>query len=185
MEINIYEKLKIMNEGKSLEEFYDYFKNILIFLFSNNIYIDTRRYVSIESENILKIFSKNYINECIEKFIDYFIDYINKESEKLAQALIDFQNNFNNSHESLLNKLIDKKEFQEESKYYLEKELFDKCLLYYIKSSIKYICSLCVVKLQENSEKVYNQILEKEEFQKIILKLIENDFEEINKNLIL
>ena len=181
----ILKKLEIMCEGKDLGEIYVDLKKLLIALFSNNIYIGSRQYISIESEDIIKVFSENYINECIEKFNEYFIDYINKESEKLSQNLLDFQNNFNNNNEKLLNNLIDKNKFKEESKNYLEKKLYNKAFFYCIKNAIKFICSLCVIKLQENFEKIYNQILEKELFHNIILKLIENDFEKINKNLIL
>ena len=181
----VLKKLEIMCEDKDLGEIYVDLKKLLIVLFSNNIYIGSRKYISIESEEIIKVFSENYINECIEKFNEYFIDYINKESEKLSQNLLDFQNNFNNNNEKLLNNLIDKNKFKEESKNYLEKKLYNKAFFYCIKNAIKFICSLCVIKLQENFEKIYNQILEKELFHNIILKLIENDFEKINKNLIL
>ena len=91
----VLKKLEIMCEGKDLGEIYVDLKKLLIALFSNNIYIGSRQYISIESEDIIKVFSENYINECIEKFNEYFIDYINKESEKLSQNLLDFQNNFN------------------------------------------------------------------------------------------
>ena len=185
LENNISKKLEIMCEGKNIEEIYDDLKDLLVLLFSNNIYIGTRKYISIESEAIIKLFSENYINECLEKFNDYFIDFINQESEKLSQILLDYQNNFNNNNEKLLDNLIDKNKFKEESQNYLEKKIFNKALYYCIKNAIKFICSLCIIKLKENSKKTYNQVLEKEEFQNIILKLIENDFEEINKNLIL
>ena len=48
---------------------------------------------------------------------------------------------------------------------------------------IREICTLYVSKFQEISEGIYNNIFEKEEFHNLIVKLIEKDFEEIDKNL--
>jgi len=55
--------------------------------------------------------------------------------------------------------------------------------MYFFRNLIKFICSLCVEKFQEKSENIYQAILEKEEFKNLILKLIEKDFEDIDKNL--
>ena len=74
-------------------------------------------------------------------------------------------------------------QFKNEKKNDLIEETNKKALMYFYKNLFKYICSLCVEKFQENSENIYKQILEKEEFRNLIVKIIEKDFEEINKNL--
>lgn len=181
----ISEKIDSMSEGKKIEEVYDDLKNLLTYLISNHIYIETRRFVTLQSENIIKNFSKRFIDENIEKFNKLFNDYIEKKSEELAQLLYDFQEQFNNNNSSLINDKKNKDQFKNEAIDSLKEKLYNRALLYFFRNCIKFICKLCVNKFQEHSEKIYTQILEKDEFHNLILKLIENDFEEINKNLVL
>ena len=54
---------------------------------------------------------------------------------------------------------------------------------FFFRNIIIFICSLCVEKFQEKTEGVYQQILEKEEFRELIMKLIEKDFEDIDQKL--
>ena len=58
-----------------------------------------------------------------------------------------------------------------------------KAKMHFFRNLIKFLCSLCVEKFQEKSENIYHQILEKEEFKNLVMKLIEKDFEDIDKNL--
>ena len=57
-----------------------------------------------------------------------------------------------------------------------------KAKMHFFSNLIKFICSLCMEKFQEKSENIYQQIFEKEEFRKRIMKLIEKDFENIERN---
>ena len=76
-------------------------------------------------------------------------------------------------------------DFEYEARGPLREETQNKAMVCFFKNLIKEICTLYVKKFQEISEKIYNQIFEKEEFHNLIVKLIENDFEEIDKNLTL
>ena len=93
----IKEKIEVMSEGKTIEEVYDDLKNLLFYLISNHIYIEDRRYISLESENLIKDFSKKCIDESIPKFETLFNSYINSKSSDLGYTLYSYQNNYYNS----------------------------------------------------------------------------------------
>ena len=76
----IKEKIEVMSEGKTIEEVYDDLKNLLFYLISNHIYIEDRRYISLESENLIKDFSKKCIDESMPKFDQLFTKYIDSKS---------------------------------------------------------------------------------------------------------
>ena len=179
----IKEKIEVMSEGKTIEEVYDDLKNLLFYLISNHIYIEDRRYISLESENLIKDFSKKCIDESIPKFKSLFNSYIDIKSSDLGYTLYSYQNNYYNS--SYIEYKKSSEQFKNEVKNKLYEETYNKALIYYFKNLIKFICSFCVEKFQENSENIYKQIFEKEEFQNVIVKLIEKDFEEIKTNLVL
>ena len=87
-----------MSEGKTKEEIYDDLKNLLIYLISNHIYIEDRKLVSLQSENLIKDFVKKIIDESIPKFDDLFENYIENKSNELANKLYNYQNNYNESY---------------------------------------------------------------------------------------
>lgn len=179
----INEKIEVMSEGKMKEEAYDDLKNLLIYLISNHIYPEERKLISLESEKLIKEFSKNFINKLMPKFDDFFAKYIDKASDDLGQILYNQQSSFYQSY--YLQNRKSKDQFKNENKEILIDETKKKALMYFFKNIIKPICTLCVEKFQEISEKIYNQIFEKEEFNNLIVRLIEKDFEEINQNLII
>ena len=178
----IEEKIEIMSEGKTKEEFYDDLKNLLVYLISNHLYFDERKLVSLQTENLIKDFVKKIIDESIPKFDALFQKYIEDKSWELANKLYNYQNNYYESY------LIDNKksvdQFRNETRETLIEETSKKALLIFFKNLLKFICSLYIEKFKENSKNMYKQILEKEEFHNLIVKLIERDFEDISNKLI-
>ena len=177
----ISEKIENMSEGKTKEEVYDDLKNLLMYLISNHIYTEDRRYVSLTSENLIKGFAQKFVDESIDKFNPIFERFIEDKSSELSSTMYSFQNNYYNNH--LIENKKSSAQFKNEVKAPLIEETEKRCLLYFFKNIIKYICSVFVDKFQENSENIYNQIFEKEEFKNVIVKLIEKDFEDIKENL--
>lgn len=94
----IKEKIEVMSEGKTKGEVYDDLKNLLFYLISNHIYIEDRRYISLESENLIKDFSKKIIDESMPKFNTLFNSYIDNKSSELGNTLYSYQNNYYESH---------------------------------------------------------------------------------------
>ena len=176
----ISDKVNIMGEGKSKEEVYDDLKNLLIYLISNYIYNIERKLVTLQSENLIKDYSKKIIDRNMHKFDTLFNTFIENKSKELSNNFYYYQNNYYQSH------YIDKKseyEYQNEVRGPLIEETKNKAQVCFFKNLIKEICTLYVTKFQEISKGIYNQIFEKEEFHDYIVKLIERDFEEIDKNL--
>ena len=176
----ISDKINVMSEGKSKEEVYDDLKNLLIYLISNHIYNTDRKLVTLKSEDLIRDYSKKVIDRNMSKFDTLFNNFIENKSNDLSYTLYNYQyNHYENSY-------IDKKssnEFKSEAREPLREETQNKAKVCFFKNLIKEICTLYVKKFQEISEGVYNQIFEKDEFKNLIVKLIEKDFEEIDKNL--
>ena len=174
------DKINVMSEGKSKEEVYDDLKNLLIYLISNNIYNTDRKLVTLQSEELIKDYSRKVIDRNMSKFNTLFNNFIEDKTNNLSNIFYNYQYNYYRSN------LIDKKEiyvFKNEARGPLIEETQNKAMVCFFKNLIKDICTLYVMKFQEISEGIYNQIFEKEEFHNLIVKLIENDFEEIDKNL--
>ena len=174
------DKINVMSEGKSKEEVYDDLKNLLIYLISNNIYNTDRKLVTLQSEELIKDYSRKVIDRNMSKFNTLFNNFIEDKTNNLSNIFYNYQYNYYRSN------LIDKKEiyvFKNEARGPLIEETQNKAMVCFFKNLIKEICTLYVMKFQEISEGIYNQIFEKEEFHNLIVKLIENDFEEIDKNL--
>ena len=117
----------------------------------------------------------------MSKFDTLFNAFIENKSNELSNTFYNYQNNYWKSY------LIDNKksssDFKNEAKQPLNEVTKNKAQVYFFKNLIENICTLYVKKFQEISEEIYNQIFEKEEFHNLIVKLIEKDFEEIDKNL--
>ena len=177
----IAEKIEIMSEGKTKEEIYEDLNNLLINIISNHINIDERKLVSAQSEHLIKDFVKNFIDESMIKFDALFEQYIQNKSNELANKLYNYQNNYSQSY--YIDNKKDVNQFKNEKRNALVEETNKKAKIYFFQNLIKFISTLCVEKFQEKSENIYQLILEKEEFSNLIMKLIEKDFEDINKNL--
>lgn len=177
----ISDKINVMSEGKSKEELYDDLKNLLIYIISNHIYNTERKLVTLQSEDLIKDYSKKVIDKNMSKFDTLFNAFIENKSNELSNTFYNYQNNSYNSY------LIDNKkstsDFKNEARQPLIEVTKNKAQVYFFKNLIENICTLYVKKFQEISEEIYNQIFEKEEFHNLIIKLIEKDFEEIDKNL--
>ena len=177
----ISDKINVMSEGKSKEELYDDLKNLLIYIISNHIYNTERKLVTLQSEDLIKDYSKKVIDKNMSKFDTLFNAFIENKSNELSNTFYNYQNNYWKSY------LIDNKksssDFKNEAKQPLNEVTKNKAQVYFFKNLIENICTLYVKKFQEISEEIYNQIFEKEEFHNLIVKLIEKDFEEIDKNL--
>ena len=115
------------------------------------------------------------------KFDTLFEKYIQDKSNDLANKLYTYQNNCYQSY--YINNKKNVEQFKNEKRNYLIEKTNKKAKMNFFKNLIKFVCTLCVEKFQEKSENIYQQILEKEEFSEFIMKLIEKDFEDINKNL--
>ena len=177
----IAEKIEIMSEGKTKEEIYEDLNNLLINIVSNHIDIGERKLVSVQSENLIKDFVKKFIDESMVKFDALFENYIEEKSNELANNLYSYQNNYYQSY--YIDNKKDVNQFKNEKKNVLIEETEKKTKMYFFRNITKFISTLCVEKFQEKSENIYQQILEKEELSNLIMKLIEKDFEDIDKNL--
>ena len=176
------DKINVMGEGKTKEEVYDDLKNLLIYLISNHIYNTDRKLVNLQSEEIIKDYSRKVIDRNMSKFDTLFNNFINDKSYNLSNTFYNYQNN---QYDGSLIEKKNRYDFEYEARGPLREETQNKAMVCFFKNLIKEICTLYVKKFQEISEKIYNQIFEKEEFHNLIVKLIENDFEEIDKNLTL
>ena len=174
-------KIELITEEKTKEEINEELINLLVNIISNIINIDERKLVSVQSQNLIKDFVKKYIDESMPKFDALFERYIQNQSYQLAYRLYNYQNNYDNSY--YIENKKDVFEFQNEKRNDLIEATNKKAKLNFFRNLIKFICSLCVEKFQGKSENIYQQILEKEEFRNLIMKLIEKDFEDIDKNL--
>ena len=174
------DKINVMSEGKSKEEVYDDLKNLLMYLISNHIYNTDRKLVTLKSEELIKDYSRKVIDRNMSKFSTLFNNFIEDKLNQLSNTFYNYQNSHYESN------LIDKNDtyyFKNKSRGPLSEETQNKAMVCFFKNLIKEICTLYVTKFQEISEGIYNKIFEKEEFHNLIVKLIENDFEEIDKNL--
>ena len=176
------DKINVMGEGKTKEEVYDDLKNLLIYLISNHIYNTDRKLVNLQSEELIKDYSRKVIDRNMSKFDTLFNNFINDKSYNLSNTFYNYQNN---QYDGSLIEKKNRYDFEYEARGPLREETQNKAMVCFFKNLIKEICTLYVKKFQEISEKIYNQIFEKEEFHNLIVKLIENDFEEIDKNLTL
>ena len=177
----IAEKIELITEEKNKEDIYEELSNVLVNIISNIINMNERKLVLEQSQNIIKDFAKKFVDESMPKFDELFERYIENESYELAHKLYNYQNNYTQSYD-----IVDKKnegQFKHEKRDILKEETNKKAKMNFFRNLIKYICSLCVEKFQAKSENIYQEILEKEEFKNLIMKLIEKDFEDIDKNL--
>ena len=142
---------------------------------------DEEKIISEQSENLVKDFVKKFVDESMPKFDTLFEKYIQDKSNDLANKLYTYQNNYYQSY--YINNKKNVEQFKNKKKNYLIEETNKKAMMNFFKNLIKFVCTLCVEKFQEKSENIYQQILEKEEFSEFIMKLIEKDFEDIDKNL--
>ena len=177
----IAEKIEIINEEKTKEEIYEDLNNLLVNIISNHFNLDEGNLISEQSQNLIKDFVKKFVDDSMPKFDDLFEKYIEDKSNELANKLYTYQNNYNQSY--YINNKKNLEQFKNEKKNDLVEKTNNKAKMYFFKNLIKFICSLCVEKFQEKSENIYQQILEKEEFSNLIMKLIEKDFEDIDKKL--
>ena len=177
----IAEKIEAITEEKTKEEIYEDLNNLLVNIISNHINMDERQLISEQSQNLIKDFVKKFVDESMPKFEALFEKYIQDKSNELANNLYNYQNNYNQSY--YINNKKNIEQFKNEKRQNLVEETDKKATMYFFRNIIKFICSLCVEKFQEKSENIYQQILEKEEFKNLIMKLIEKDFEDIDKNL--
>ena len=177
----IAEKIEIINEEKTKEEIYEDLNNLLVNIISNHFNLDEGNLISEQSQNLIKDFVKKFVDDSMPKFDDLFEKYIEDKSNELANKLYTYQNNYNQSY--YINNKKNLEQFKNEKKNDLVEKTNNKAKMFFFKNLIKFICSLCVEKFQEKSENVYQQILEKEEFSNLIMKLIEKDFEDLDKKL--
>ena len=177
----IAEKIERITEEKTKEDIYEDLSNLLINIISNIINMNENKLVSEQSQNIIKNFARKFVDESMPKFDELFEKYIEFESYNLAYQLYSYQNNYNCSYDIKDKKSVE--EFKYEKRDILKEETITKAKMNFFRNLIRYICSLCVEKFQAKSENIYREILEKEAFKKLIMKLIEKDFEDIDKNL--
>ena len=177
----IAEKIERITEEKTKEDIYEDLSNLLINIISNIINMNENKLVSEQSQNIIKNFARKFVDESMPKFDELFEKYIEFESYNLAYQLYSYQNNYNYSYDIKDKKSVE--EFKYEKRDILKEETITKAKMNFFRNLIRYICSLCVEKFQAKSENIYREILEKEAFKKLIMKLIEKDFEDIDKNL--
>ena len=177
----IAEKIEIITEEKTKEEIYEDLNDLLVNIISYNINMDNKNLVSEQSPKLIKDFVNKFVDESMPKFDALFEKYIQEKSNELANNLYNYQNNYNQSY--YINNKKNIEQFKIEKRDNLVEATNKKTKMYFFRNLIKFICSLCVEKFQEKSENIYQEILEKEEFKNLILKLIEKDFEDIDKNL--
>lgn len=177
----IAEKIEIITEEKTKEEIREDLNDLLVNIISYNINMDNRNLVSEQSPKLIKEFVNKFVDESMPKFDALFEKYIKDKSNELANNLYNYQNNYYQSY--YINNKKNIEQFKIEKRDNLVEATNKKTKMYFFRNLIKFICSLCVEKFQEKSENIYQEILEKEEFKNLILKLIEKDFEDIDKNL--
>ena len=177
----ISQKIEIITEEKTKEDICEELNNLMMDIISNIIYMDEEKKVSEQSQNLIKDFVKKYIDESMPKFDAIFERYIQNQSYQLAYRLYHFQNDYYNSY-YIKNKKSEY-QFKDETRNDLVEATNKKAKMHFFRNLIKFLCSLCLEKFQEKSENIYHQILEKEEFKNLVMKLIEKDFEDIDKNL--
>ena len=115
------------------------------------------------------------------KFDALFEKYIQNQSYQLGYRLYRYQSDYSQSY--YIEGKKDEYQFRDEKKNDLIEATNKKAKMLFFRNLIKFICSLCMEKFKEKSENIYQEILEKEEFKNLIIKLIEKDFEDIDKNL--
>ena len=116
----------------------------------------------------------------MSKFNTLFNTFVENKSKELARDFYNYQ--YNHYQSSYIDKKSEE-QYKYESRGPLIEETQNKAQACFFKNLIKEICALYVAKFQEISEGIYNNIFKKEEFHNLIVKLIEKDFEEIDKNL--
>ena len=80
------DKINVMGEGKTKEEVYDDLKNLLIYLISNHIYNTDRKLVNLQSEELIKDYSRKVIDRNMSKFDTLFNNFINDKSYNLSNT---------------------------------------------------------------------------------------------------
>lgn len=177
----IAQKIEIINEEKTKEEISDDLNNLLANIISKNLNLEKENLISAQSENLIKDFVTRFVEESMHKFDALFEKFIQDKSNELANKLYTYQNNYYDSY--YINNKKTLEQFKNEKKDVLIEETNKKSKMYFFKNLIKFICSLCVAKFQEKSENIYQKIIENDDFSNLIMKLIEKDFEDIDKNL--
>jgi len=173
-------KLDKMSERKSDEEICDYLNNLLFDLISNSIYNETKTYVSINSEKLIAEFSKEVIDKPLkDSFETKFNDYIKNKSEDICKEILDKErsqiNNFGISQEEIKTKIDD---LINENK-----SLYQKAWITFIKKYFEDLFQSYAKNFKEESQKIYKEILKKNNFQNCIQKLVKERFDEIEAKL--
>ena len=165
-------KLKIMNAGKSIDEISDDLKNLLFSLICNNFYLKQKNVLSNESLQI--------INEFSNKFISDYFNAFNIKYDNIKNKIISLINGLCSSNSLNCNsrKIIIEKFITEERDVF-----FDKMWMDYAKKLLNSFFALCGDLLKKNSENIYNEIPETQEFKDFIDEIAGYDFDEIKNNL--
>lgn len=177
----IAEKIGIINEEKTKEEIIEELNNLLVNIISNIINMDEKKLISEQSQNLIKEFAEKFVEESMPKFDALFERYIQNQSYQLGYRLYRYQNDYSQSY--YIEGKKNEYQFQSEKRNDIIEATNKKAKMYFFRNIIKFICSLCMTKFQEKSENIYQEFLEKEEFKNLVIKLIEKDFEDIDKNL--
>jgi GTPase SAR1 family protein len=169
---NLKNRINIMKEGKSNEEICDDLKNLL----SNLISIDSKKYLSKESECLIYEFSKCFIQNSFEDLKNIFpyevysigqkiLEYIS--SQKKESSLSKYQ------IEKLISNFVEKKE-----------DIFlKKIWIIFVKKLIEQICLICVDLLKKKIETIYKNVKDVKDFKNIIEKIVLTNFNEIKEKL--
>ena len=161
-----------MNAGKSTDEISDDLKNLLFSLICNNFYLKQKNVLSNESLQI--------INEFSNKFISDYFNAFNIKYDNIKNKIISLINGLCSSNSLNCNsrKIIIEKFITEERDVF-----FDKMWMDYAKKLLNSFFALCGDLLKKNSENIYNEIPETQEFKDFIDEIAGYDFDEIKNNL--
>ena len=182
IENKIKTKINKMSEGKSDEEICDFLNDLLLYLISHCIYYETRTYVSENSESLINQFSeiKNIIDEPLKDlFKTKFDEYIKNKSENICKEIIDKKRNE-------INELsISQAEIKNKIDAFIneDKSLRQKAWIAVIKKYFVEIFQSYTKTFKEESKKIYDEILKKDDFKDYIIKLVQERFNEIEAKL--
>lgn len=173
-------KFNKMSEGKSIEEICEYLSDLFFHLISDNIYNEARTYVSVDSEKLIAEFSKNIIDQPLKDSFDAkFKEYIENKSKDICT-------NISNKESSQISNLgINQTEIKTKIDDLIkeDKSLSQKAWIILIKKYFDDIFQSYAKNFKEESKKIYEEILEQEDFKNCINKLVQERFDEIKEKL--